>query len=350
MQKSNESSLEIYQEKKFWANREEPRSFLKTSGIWMASVSPRVLNRSLFATSYALLVTLFCLHEMPHLHLSVTPFEYSGVFLGLLLVFRLNAGYDRWWEGRKAWGGIVNQTRNLAMLIGTHRFSSPEKRQEVFALLSLWPVAMMDQLRFQKLCSDNLRMVESLLGLPYRATLARQNNSVNWIGTRLARTLAMMRREGLDGFTYLQIEKQRCLMIDHYGVCERIKSTPPPLIIAIKLRRFIFIFLTALPFALLDELDWAAPFVFSVVAYALFSLDQIGLELQRPFQPESLSHLPLDTICNNISRNIAEVEHAADLAQGLDPITDHANQDSAEVDPARWDPPSELNQRPNNTH
>jgi len=84
------------------------------------------------------------------------------------------------------------------------------------------------------------------------------------------------------------------------GACERILKTPMPLVYAIKIRRFIFMFLLLLPFSLLEKAEFNTVIVFGLVAYPLLSLDRIGIELQHPFNTKSLSHLPLDNICGNI--------------------------------------------------
>jgi putative membrane protein len=81
-----------------------------------------------------------------------------------------------------------------------------------------------------------------------------------------------------------------------------------PVVFAIKARRFILVFLVLLPMALVERIGWGTPFVTGLVAYALFSLDQIGVELQNPFTKKNLSHLPLDEICETIESNVLGVE------------------------------------------
>ena len=100
----------------------------------------------------------------------------------------------------------------------------------------------------------------------------------------------------MDRFAFVQIDKERASLIDHIGACERILKTPLPMVYAIKIRRFIALFLLTLPFALLNRIngDWLVPFITMMVAYPLVSLDQIGIELQNPFCVDNLSHLPLD--------------------------------------------------------
>jgi putative membrane protein len=104
----------------------------------------------------------------------------------------------------------------------------------------------------------------------------------------------------LDGFEFGILEGQRVLLIDHLGACERILKTPMPLVYAVNIRRFIFMFLLLLPFSLLERAGFYTVGIFFLVAYPLLALDRIGIELQKPFSNNSLSHLPLDTICETI--------------------------------------------------
>ena len=98
-----------------YSNKDESPGFLRGAIMWRGSVTPRILPILLLMTSYSLLVVILDQYWRPLPHFNVTPFEYTGVVLGLVLVFRTNTGHDRWWEARKLWGGINNQSRNLAI-------------------------------------------------------------------------------------------------------------------------------------------------------------------------------------------------------------------------------------------
>ncbi|MBX9722001.1 MAG: hypothetical protein K2X81_11440, partial [Candidatus Obscuribacterales bacterium] len=88
---------------------------------------------------------------------------------------------------------------------------------------------------------------------------------------------------------------------------------------SIKIRRFIALFLLTLPFALIHSLnnDWLVPIIAMLVAYPLFSLDQLGIELQNPFSVEHLSHLPLDEICAGIERNVIALLQSDSANEGI---------------------------------
>ena len=116
----------------------------------------------------------------------------------------------------------------------------------------------------------------------------------------------------MNKFAFVQIDRERALLIDHIGACERILKTPLPRLYSIKIRRFIVLFLLTLPLALIHRLDgnwgdWFVPFITMLVAYPLLSLDQIGVELENPFSPTNLSHLPLNDISATIERNLLGV-------------------------------------------
>jgi putative membrane protein len=110
-------------------------------------------------------------------------------------------------------------------------------------------------------------------------------------------------RQQFDSLILLQFEKLRAALIDSIGGNERILKTPMPLVYVIKTRRFILTYLVLLPFSLIDEAQMMSPFIAALVAYPLLSLDRIGVELQNPFSKKSLSHLPLDAICEGIKAN-----------------------------------------------
>ncbi|HEX3658667.1 MAG TPA: bestrophin family ion channel, partial [Pirellulales bacterium] len=101
-----------------------------------------------------------------------------------------------------------------------------------------------------------------------------------------------------------QADRQRAQLLDHIGGCERIQKTPLPLAYAVKIRRFIFLFLIALPFALIARVGWLTPLLTMLIAYPILALDEIGSELQQPFLTTSLNHLPLDEICATIERDV----------------------------------------------
>ncbi len=247
--------------------------------------------------------------------LEVAPLEFAGAALGLLLILRTNSGYDRWWEARKLWGGIVNQSRNLAISGVSYGPVDKTWREQFLQWTAAFPHIARSSLRGEAPPPEARR----LLGVEESQRIASSAHMPSYVAQRLALLLREARESmQLDGFAYLQIDKERAALIDHIGACERILKTPLPLVYSIKIRRFIMLFLLTLPFALLHRMqsDWLIPLVTILVAYPLISLDQIGVELQNPFVKTNLGHLPLDEISANIERNVLGLRGDELPAQG----------------------------------
>jgi len=268
--------------------------------MWRGSVTQRLLPALLLASCYPLALVLIDHYWMPLPHLNVTPFEYTGVVLGLVLVFRTNAGYDRWWEARRLWGSIVNASRNIMLAALNYGPDNPEWRRE----MTHWTIA------FAFACKESLRQSKNfeevnnmLLAEQIRELQAAQHMPL-FVAGKIAKLLDQAYRwQDINETVFKEMERQRCNLVDCIGGCERILKTPMPLVYAIKARRFILIFLLLLPFSLIEKAGFHSVFIFILVAYPLLALDRIGLELQYPFATKSLSHLPLHTICNTIMTN-----------------------------------------------
>ncbi len=286
-------------------NQYEYPNFLDSALAIHGSVTPRVWKKVFAAFIYACLISLLSIF-IPSLSLPISPFEYAGTIMGLILVFRVNAGYDRWWEARKLWGTVVNCSRNLAIIMINYIGSSNTKEIEnSLGLIAAMPYLMKNTLR-RFTATDE---VKHLLDEDTYAQLQQWQHQPNFISSKLAELLAKLLEEGqLNQFSFLKAEELRETIVDCQGACERILKTPIPFVMAIKSRRFILLFLMILPAALVNHSVYISPMIVTLVAYALFSLDQIGVELQNPFSIENLSHLPLNEICNTIENNITEIK------------------------------------------
>lgn len=289
------------------------RSYQTRKGFWreaialQGSITVHVLPSII---SFGLLASLVCgvswlvqrLFDVSFT-LDVSPFGFAGAVLGILLVIRLNAGYSRWWEARTLWGGIVNQSRNLVisgMAFGPHDL---EWRERLVRWTAAFSHVARHALRGEPLSVE----VSSLVGADHATQLAAAKHMPSFVAWRLGELLGEAKEEfGMDGFAFIQIDRERALLIDYIGACERILATPLPRIYSITIRRFILLFLLLLPIALvpLMQVVWFIPLITMAIAYPLLALDQIGVELENPFSTNSLSHLPLDDISANIEQNL----------------------------------------------
>lgn len=279
-------------ESRFWTDA------LRADGSALLLILPRAVLIALFATA----VTAVDRNaSLPNVGIEITPFEVAGAALGVFLALRTNAGYERWWEGRRLWGGIVNQSRNLVLAALAYGPDDPAWRDRLVRRTAAFAHAARLSLRGDP---DRLAL-ETLLG----AEEARRVRTSAHLPSAVARLIAESVRDacdrgGMDGFALLQIDRERAGLIDHIGGCERILKTPLPLAYGIEIRRFLVLFLTSLPFALVWRIGWLTPLVTFFVALPLLAIDKIGTELQFPFATISLNHLPLDEICAGLERDL----------------------------------------------
>lgn len=283
------------------------KGFWREAFALHGSITPYVLP---YVLTFGVIATGICgvswlIGRLFHVQvgLEVAPYEIAGAALGLLLILRTNAGYDRWWEARKLWGGIVNQARNLVISALAYGPADPRWREDLVRWAAAFPHVTRCSLRGEPLPPE----ISTLLGPDEARQVASANHMPSYVALRLGRTLRQACDQfNMDRFAFLQVDRERATLIDHIGACQRILKTPLPLVYSIKIRRFIALFLLTLPFALLERLsaDWLVPFGTMLVAYPLMSLDQIGVELQNPFAVDNLSHLPLETISETIQQNL----------------------------------------------
>lgn len=296
-----------------------PFSFLAQAVRFQGSPFRLVIGRvMMFALWAAILSFIHYTEWIPvELHIDVAPYEAAGAVLGLLLVFRTNAGYERWWEARKLWGAIVNDTRSLAIAATSYGPGDPAWRRRVAGWIASYAHACRRSLRDEVVVDEMV----PLLGEADAAALARADHMPSFTVVALAKEL----RAGLDDFAFLQSDAVRVRLLDDIGGCERIKKTPMPLAYAIEVRRFIFLFLLTLPSVLFDKIDgtrglWLVPLLMLMIAYPFLAVDKIGHELQHPFATYRLNHLPLDDITTMIERNVFAI-----LAPGAVPREDAHN-------------------------
>lgn len=282
-------------------NTTEGRTFWQDALAWDGAITAKVLPRIVLLGAFALVVAL--LHQKyGWTGASPVHIGYTGGFLALLLALRTNSGYDRWWEARKLWGGIVNQSRNLA--IGALAYGPADRvwREQCVR----WSAAFCHAAR---LTLTGERDREALARILDDAGAVEELVAAEHMPSRVTGRLAELLRQardqgGLEGFAMLALDRERRALLDHLGGCERILRTPFPRVHSIKLRRFILLYLIALPPALATERLWMTPVITMLIAYPLFAIDQIGQEFDNPFDPERASHLPLRRICRTIEDNL----------------------------------------------
>ncbi len=287
---------------KFW----KKSTWFKTALRFQGSVIPAIFYRVLFCGLFGLLISVLYAFNFsvswPILG-SVVP----SIVLGLLLVFRTNTAYDRFWEGRKCWGVINNNVRNLSRQILVSVIEQkPEDREEKIAamrLLVAFAIAMKLHLRHEPINAELAEMMPSAL----YAKLKMINNPpleiAFWIADYLQKQYEC---HNLSLYQLTAMQELLNSMVDMLGGCERIQKTPMPLAYAIHLKQLLLIYCLLLPFQLVKDLGVWTGLIISLVAFTLFGIEEIGIEIEDPFGRDP-NDLPLDTICNGMKRNLEDL-------------------------------------------
>lgn len=225
-----------------------------------------------------------------------------GVVLGLLLVFRTNTAYDRWWEGRRLWGSFVNDSRTLAFKL--HAFLPPERtadRKFFAAMLPNYVFAVKEHLRGAVRWEELAEVEGTLEHLP------RAGHVPNQIALRIYQRVAELHRLGFfSGEQLYLLDKELKGFTDHLGACERIRNTPIPYSYSLFIKKFLFVYAATLPFGLVPDFRYVAIPIVMAVFYFLVSLEILAEEIEDPFGLES-NDLPTDDMAQRIRNNVIEI-------------------------------------------
>lgn len=285
-----------------WKKRNWFRVALRVEG----SVIPAILPRVVFCSIFGILISI--LHNFNRsVSLPVLSAVVPSIVLGLLLVFRTNTAYERFWEGRKAWGILVNTVRNLARQTwGAIEEQEPSDRAAKAATLRLmvaFAVATKLHLRGEQVNSE----LEALMSQERYQLLKTTNHPpleiTFWIGDYLQE---QHERGYLNTYQLTAMLKLLDTMVDVLGTCERILKTPIPLAYSIHLKQLLLIYCLSLPFQLVDGLDEWTGLAVGLISFAVFGIEEIGIEIENPFGYDA-NDLPLDTICTTMQRNIEDL-------------------------------------------
>lgn len=215
-----------------------------------------------------------------------------GFVISLLLVFRTNTAYDRWWEGRKLWGALTNSSRNLAIKINAY-CSQEDDRQFFREMIPAYAFALKSLLREEE--SYTIPGIEKGTHLPNQvaATIYLKVGKLAENG-RISEAQLLTLNEEIRAFT------------DICGACERIRNTPIPFTYSVFLKKFIFFYVMTLPFGWVFSIGYFAMPVVVLILYVLASLELIAEEIENPFGNDA-NDLPLEQISGNIRRHVGEI-------------------------------------------
>lgn len=269
--------------------------FFDIRGTLLKEVGPRVGTCVLWASG----VVVFHKYVW-HVSIPLTLHSLVGVALGLLLVFRTNASYDRYWEGRKLWGGIVNASRNLVRAASVHLRDQPDYLVRLTRWTAVFPWTALSTLRGE----FTLGPLAGELTADELFSARNAQHPALFVAQEITACLLEAKSHGLlTDIQFLMLDQNIQLLVDHLGGCERIRKTPLPFAYVVHLRRALVIYCFTLPFALVGDFGWFTLVAVLLVAYTFFGIEEIGVEIEGPFGNDE-NDLPMEDICATIHRNL----------------------------------------------
>lgn len=282
------------------------RRWFRTLFRWKSSVIPGVLPRTIFCAAFGLLISILYGLGIP-VSINALGSIVPSIVLGLLLVFRTNTAYERFWEGRKLWGELVNTSRNLArqiwVAIREEEARDHTEKIKTLRLLVAFVRATKLQLRGESLSEEVSQAVspdqfEKLQTMNYPPL-----EIAFWIADYLQLCFNQNR---LNPYQLSAMLSQIDTLVDVLGGCERIVKTPIPMAYAIHLKQLLLMYCLALPFQMVESLHGWTPLVVGLISFTVFGIEEIGIEIENPFGHDP-NDLPLDSICEMMQRNIEDL-------------------------------------------
>lgn len=274
--------------------------------ILKGSVLPRV--RNVLAVNILVAIGVTLLHgAFFDLKITLTPIPFSliGLALAIFLGFRNATAYDRWWEGRRLWGELLQESRNLARqcfsLVGHGAQQDVDHGMEdIRRRMVLRAVAYAHALRQQLRDAPDAAQLRPFLAEQEWRECGEPHHAPQRLMLAMGEDLQRLQVQGrLDGPRAAAIDATLSNMVRAAAGCERLRNTPIPFSYALLLHRTAYLYCFLLPFGLVDSIGFMTPVVVAIVAYTFFGLDALGDEIEEPFGTSD-NDLPLDAICRAI--------------------------------------------------
>lgn len=260
---------------------------------------PLMIGIAAYSAGIAWLETSYWkLSETSHVKNLTVVHALLGFVISMLLVFRTNTAYDRWWEGRRMWGALVNNSRNLAIKVDVMIRDKNDKelfKKLIPAFAHVLNKHLKDEVVSHELFDNATLRPDHYKHKPNQVAKAmiKHANDLYTKGSISGEQLIVLNAE-LQSFT------------DISGACERIKNTPIPYSYSAFIKKFIFFYVMSLPFGYVFQLGYYVIPVVVFVFFVLASLELIAEEIEDPFGTDA-NDLPLEKIAENIRKNVEEL-------------------------------------------
>jgi putative membrane protein len=282
-----------------------PKSWFTLIFSFAKSDTVRMLWKQLiYIGVLSLAITFAELHFFPKaafLKNLIAVYSLLGFVISLLLVFRTNTAYDRWWEGRKIWGAIVNDSRNLALKINA--IESIKNEKAFFKnTISNFCFSSKNHLRDQ----TNEGELEFNEFNEREQYILADHKPIFFVNLLQSKLYLLKSKGQISDNEWLILDKNVNALVDSIGGCERIKNTPIPYSYSLFIKKFIFIYVITLPLAFVNQFSYFSAFIATFVFYALVSMEVLAEEIEDPFGEDD-NDLPTDQICERIKQNVSEI-------------------------------------------
>lgn len=286
-----------------------------------------ILNKIKYDIVYVLTVSIAVLvltdyykDLMPEMSLTIPAF--IGTAISILLSFKLNQSYDRWWEARKVWGSIVNDSRSF--VIQLQSFVSNENN-ETIKKIALRQIAWCYSLGQSLRGLNPIENLEKLLSKEDLDAIKKHNNKPLAILQLHSADIKKLKEEKkLNEFSHIQLDNTLVRFCDAQGKAERIKTTVFPVTYRLFLHGIIYLFVVTLSISLKDVAGFLEIPLLLFISSAFFLLEKSATHMQDPFE-----NRPTDTAMTAIARtieiNIKQLINESDIPEPLKPESFHLN-------------------------
>lgn len=244
--------------------------------------------------------------SLPHI-----PLALFGSAIGVILGFRNQSSYARWWEARTLWGAIVNSSRSWArqVLATMHATNSADAAE----LKTVQRRMVYLQIAYVHALRQHLRRIEPwqalipLLEEPEFNALRDEKNVPLALQQRMAVLLQECKERGwVDGWQWQAMDQTLVSLANAQGGAERIKNTPMPKQYDYFPQFFVQIYCALLPLALVTNMGWFTPLGSTLVGFIFLALDKIGRDLEDPFD-NTIYDVPMTSITTGIEVNLRQL-------------------------------------------
>ena len=272
-----------------------------------------------FAVVFAYKVLHWAWVGSPHV-----PLGLYGSAIGVIVGFRNNSSYARWWEARNLWGQIVNNSRSLGrQATSTLRTRKPEETDELLAMqrkIVYLQTAYVHALRQHLRGLEPWTELKRLLSEEEMQGLQHEKNVPLVLQQRIGKLLRECRvREWLDSREWQALDRNLDDLMDAQGGCERIKNTPMPKQYDYFPQLFVQMYCLVLPLGMVESLGWFTPLGSTLVGFMFLALDKIGRDLEDPFE-NSIFDVPMTAITRTIEINLRQLLGETDLPPAEKPV------------------------------